>query len=353
MSFNSLDQSNYIDSLNSYQNSFSDAEEKFQKAKDIAQGKVDDFNQFLQEPLETVGDVLVAKGIGKILPRVKKGLNDTFENVKSRAGDVVDNINDKISTSLDNVKNELQSIPENVDIPKVSVPTFDSPVQNDFEELPVDLGKFEDATATPYLDSLPEELQGDSIGAKILRQFQGYEPTSKLGDPIPESVELTPLGDSAITPGYGSSSTSVKIGDAINQAKEQAERNIEDTTQPFEREVNNQAFDPEFTDEHNNIAGAQSNEQKPLDEEDNETLQSDAVDSGTTAVEDTGIEGTLGGVEEGLLTADASSGGLDLATDLATLGVGLGMVFGGIFGKKHINSPPPPQPINPSFQAGI
>jgi Na+/glutamate symporter len=57
---------------------------------------------------------------------------------------------------------------------------------------------------------------------------------------------------------------------------------------------------------------------------------------------------------EALTAADAAQGGLDIVTDLATLGVGLGMIFGGIFGKKKPKAPPPPPPpINPSFQAGV
>ena len=74
----------------------------------------------------------------------------------------------------------------------------------------------------------------------------------------------------------------------------------------------------------------------------------------TDGAVDTSTEGGLAGVEEGLAAADAAQGGLDIVTDLASLGVGIGMICASIFGKKHAKSPPPPPtPINASFQAGV
>jgi len=90
-----------------------------------------------------------------------------------------------------------------------------------------------------------------------------------------------------------------------------------------------------------------------------ENATSQAASSGSTGAATAGDAAGEAGAEaagEAALDTTAavagSEGGLNPIADLAVLGVGLGMIFGGIFGKKHASTPPPPMPINPSFQAG-
>jgi len=85
----------------------------------------------------------------------------------------------------------------------------------------------------------------------------------------------------------------------------------------------------------------------------------DAVD-GLTDAATTATDAVTDGVTTALATTDAvvdttaaAEGGLNPVADLAVLGVGLGMLFTGLFAHKH--APPPakiPTPINPTFSFG-
>ena len=48
-----------------------------------------------------------------------------------------------------------------------------------------------------------------------------------------------------------------------------------------------------------------------------------------------------------------AEGGLNPVADLASVGLGLGMLFTGLFAKKHLHETPPPPAVNPSVQFGV
>jgi len=94
--------------------------------------------------------------------------------------------------------------------------------------------------------------------------------------------------------------------------------------------------------------------QKPVLEPNPETTSTaDDIEAGAKAVAKRGA-----GEASELLTEDAVMGGPeDVVGDVITGITGLGMLLGGIFGKKHDDAPPPPPPkppmINPAVGLGL
>ena len=86
-----------------------------------------------------------------------------------------------------------------------------------------------------------------------------------------------------------------------------------------------------------------------------------ATETAKSAVENTvsqvtkGGEDALKGAKDALNVAegvDASEGFLNPISDLATAGLGIGLSLAGLFAGKHVHTPPPPKPLQFSFQAG-
>lgn len=209
--FGSLDNSRYMNNLDSYTSTFNSGMEKYQQAKEKAQSTADAINTAIQTPLQTVGGVFVAKGVGRGTKLVKDAITKRFNR---GIGDVADETQPPI----------------------------------------------------PPPDDMPATYrQGGNVQDELLE-----------GDP--EDV-ATQGGDLNILPEAGTQA-------------------VTDTTS--------------------------------------------AVTGGS--------EGAVLGEELGV---DASQGFADPLTDIATLATGLGFVLAGALGKTKPKAPKMPQPLNPSFQAGV
>lgn len=62
--FGSMDNANYQNSLNEFYSQSAEGQEEFSAAQQKAAAKVAKFNEVLDTPLQTIGSVAVAKGIG-------------------------------------------------------------------------------------------------------------------------------------------------------------------------------------------------------------------------------------------------------------------------------------------------
>jgi len=219
--FSSMDNSNYFDNLDAYTSSFNTAQSKYDELKQKAQSATDAFNTALQTPLQTVGTVFIAKGIGRATGVLKKRL-----------------------------------------------------------------------------------VRG--IGNR-------FNPNQR-----PEQEQ------------------------EAQEAQEENENNVNDDADPADNQ-NTEAGEGQ----ENDIDIADNVDGTP--DIDGVEAGAEGAEAGAEAGAETGAESAL----SGLATADVAQGGLDIATDVATLAVGLGVLLGGVFGKKKAQAPPPPKPINPSFQAGV
>ena len=302
--FSNMDNSNYANSLNEFFTSQSEGQTAFQAAKQAAQGKVQDFNEALQGTLEPIGGTFAAKGIGKLLPRVKSAINDQFNSLKQKAVD-------KLNEAGDQLKNKIKG--------EDNTGTETEPTDEPFES--PDGIEMQDATNWKGADEDPAELDSEQPEADLLDDT----PTDTLG-----TVGTDEFDPSLMPEGAG----------GRVQRSEQPEDQVDDSNGPDASQTgNNEASDS-------------------VENATNDSAAENATDTSADAVTDGAVEGAseggLEGVEAGLAASDAAQGGLDVFTDLATLGVGLAMIFGGIFGKKHPKAPPPPPtPINASFQAGV
>lgn len=65
------------------------------------------------------------------------------------------------------------------------------------------------------------------------------------------------------------------------------------------------------------------------------------------------FESKAAGLEEGLGAADLAEGGFNIVTDLATVGVGLAMLFSGLDTANHVKPVPVQAMTNPTIQLGV
>ena len=79
----------------------------------------------------------------------------------------------------------------------------------------------------------------------------------------------------------------------------------------------------------------------------------DATAVASTAAEGAATDSALAAAGATADTAAAAEGGLNPIADLAALGVGLGMLFTGLFAKKHKHTVPPPPAATPTFSFGV
>jgi hypothetical protein len=333
--FGSMDNANYQNSLNEFYSQSAEGQEEFSAAQQKAAAKVAKFNEVLDTPLQTIGSVAVAKGIGKLLPRVKSGLNSAVRNLKTKIQGKVDDVGNELSNKIDEAK-EVSSGPEDpgtVTEAGDPIETPDGIELQDFANL--------NQTAEPSLGETPEVsgAGGESAGASP-----------------PDAPEVDEFDPDLVPQGAGG-----RVQLNPNEAGEPP--GPQDTPEPGNPAPDGNGEPASNIGDSNNVGG-----------------DSGAGDAGSGAGDGagaggdagSGAGGDLGGEAAGeaagdaageaagdtaleaLTAADAAQGGLDIVTDLATLGVGLGMIFGGIFGKKKPKAPPPPPPpINPTFQAGV
>jgi len=277
--FGSADNSNYLLSLNEYTNSLSTATNTATKLQNAAQKKVQEFNEALDTPLETVGGALAVKSTEGVLeavkPVVNKAIGKVTQTVGKQASELADNLGTKLQSAKDFLKSKLESTTEEL---------AENPVTDSDFPLP-DTGT---STQQMILDQDPEEgLQDIAQGqARVLSEVQN------------------PVFDSDLERTAGEEGT-------------------------------------------NTAASAES------DEVANQAVNQAVTQGGETAVEEGATEGALATTEEAAAGAAVGEGGANPIADIVALGLGLGMLFGGIFGKKHASTPPPPAVLSPTFQAGI
>ena len=306
--FSSMDTANYTDALNTYFSSKSAGEAAYSDAKQAADAKVAKFNEILSTPLQSIGSIAAAKGIGKLLPKVKAGVNNAIKGLRARGQEALDSAQQKASDAVDE---QIQG----GEAPEGEEGSDITPIEETSDGIELqDATNFGSTDVTNPSSSPDANLDADSgdPDSEEPDEFAPENMPSGSGGRVDLGEETDPADSntgSASSAGDGTEADS--LGDATSDA----------------------AVD----------ASADS-----------------SAASGTTAAADAGAEaaGEAAAEAGGEAALDATAvaagaeGGLNPIADLAVLGVGLGMIFGGIFGKKHTSTPPPPPPINPSFQAG-
>lgn len=325
--FSSMDTSNYTNALNDYFTAQSAGQEAYANAKQAADAKVAKFNEILDTPLQTVGSVAVTKGIAKLLPRVKAGMDTAVRKIGTKVGEKVNEAGDALKNQLNKLRGAGQESED-----------FGEAIEPDGIELD-DLTNLSNSAET----SLPptNNIETTDIDATNSDSLDAADPA----DVSPPTVDqfdpsLLPEGAGGRVPSAGDSvqSGNASPGTDAADSNTQSASNVGDS-----QNADTLASDgaDAAADTGNASAGAGA-----------EVGADAGADVGATTTADVAAGA---GADVALDTAGAAAaaeGGLNPLADLAVLGIGLGMIFGGIFGKKHAHTPPPPTPINPSFQAG-
>lgn len=289
MAFSSMDSSIYNEALGQYQSSLNSALDSASAANALAKGKVDQFNTTLQTTLSSLSAPVIAKGFGKSLQNVKSALGKKAGQYMSKARQAVEDKANELREQAQSTVNKL--VNRNQANP-------DGPIEGDQPQR-----------------SAQEEDETDP-----------QEPLE------PEDVEDTNVDD---------------VADALRLDPESDENPLS-LQEP--RTVSQDAVDPVADDAANSLESATDGAQ---------AAGTDAVNALSNAAKG-GTEAITDGVTDGLATTDAvvdttaaAEGGLNPVADLAVLGVGLGMLFTGLFAHKHTPSPTQvPPAINPTFSFG-
>ena len=289
MSFGSTDQSVYNDALSSYQSSLNSALDTAQSANALAKGKIDQFNTTLQTTLSSLAAPVIAKGFGKSLQNVKSALS-------KKAGQYVNKAKQAVQDKAEQLQDQAQS-------------SVDKLVNRN--------------QANPEGQIEPDQPQRASQEED---ETDPQEPLER-GD-----VEDTNTDD---------------VADALRVDPESDENPLS-LQEP--RTISQEATDPVADDAANTVESATDGAQAAAG--DAMDALSNAAKGGTEAVTD-GVTDALASTDAVVDTTAAAEGGLNPVADLAVLGVGLGMLFTGLFAHKHNPMPiKPPTPINPTFSFG-
>lgn len=325
--FGGMDLSSYQDALGSYQDSLNSAISSVADKNASAQEKVQKFNEALQGSLGAVSAPIIAKGVGKSFANLKSAISkragqaakDAEQAVKDKANELVGQARSKVENLADQVKAKVtgqkSALEEDGAKPEGDADTVTETNIDQQLDTADQVGKL---SAEPEADdfSFYPDKELDPDAADIF----------KTGEPLDE------FDPSLIPEGAGGR---VNLSEAATDANDAAQ---EGGTEG---------------------AKAVADAGKDAAEDAGKAAASTGEEAGTEAATTAAEAGTGAAADSGLAaagaTADAAAageGGMNPIADLAALGIGLGMLFTGLFAKKHAHTVKPPPAALPTFSFG-
>ena len=289
--FGTMDSTNYNEAMNAFTSSLNSATESAASAKSEAERKVDKFNEAIQAPFQTLGIPLIEQGTQKLFERVRSGISEKFGQ---KAGQLTDEARSKEGS----VFKEVGDIKE-------------SPLTEAGTKIPAN------PLAAIQETNLDEALgqRGAAAAAQRAGAISDAPDTENFDRIFGQAVQEDEFKPNLIPTGAGGRVTLSAPTDAGEQVNKAASGLAEKATEG-------------------------------------------ASDGAAAAVEKSAKAGK--DLEDGLKTASsvaddaaAGEGGADPIADAAAVGLGLAMVFTGMFAKKHLPQVAPPPLVNPSVQFGV
>lgn len=309
--FGSMDTSSYNDALNSYQENLNTALDSVSALNASREEKVEKFNQAIQGAFTAVSGPVIAKGFGKTFQNVKSAISkkagqaaeDAENAVKEKASQLLEGAKTKVNDLVNkNPLNEAGEQSAGIKSGSVEETSIDDAVADASK-----IGKFagEDAGEIADTTAVDEAL------ASAAEPLQSLQPGFRV------------LADVLRKPDISSAVTDASE-DAIEGATSGAKAAAQGASQAAE-----------------DVAKAAS------------TSVEDATAVASTAAEGAATDSALAAAGAAADTAAAAEGGMNPIADLAALGVGLGMLFTGLFAHKHKHTVPPPPAATPTFSFGV
>ena len=308
MDFSSMDNSNYMNALNSYTSSFNTVNDELNKARAKAQEKIDTFNQALQQPLQIVGAPLIAKGIGKTFGRIRSALT---EKIGQKADELTDTIRNKAGELYDQATRTAEEVADGAKATADDLVSTAKPLSEAGQLLPSNPSRGEMETNLDEALARQGEAREAFESGKISLQQESNEAFESIFNPTEKldefSADLIPAGArgriNLSTPIDESGALKDAVGDLSSQVSEGATNT--------------------------------------------------AVNALKSSVGKLGEDAGLSDALEASTAVAGSEGFLNPIADLAPIGLGLGLVFTGLFSKKSAPHIAPPPSINPSATFGI
>jgi hypothetical protein len=289
--FGTMDSTNYNDAMNAFTSSLNSATATAASAKSEAERKVDKFNEAIQAPFQTLGIPLIEQGTQKLFERVRSGISQKFGQ---KAGQLTDEARSRAGKVFKEVGDIKESALTEAGT-KIPANPLAAIQETNLDEALASRGTAAAAQSAGVISDAPDTENFDRIFGQAIQEDE-FKPN------------LIPTG----ARGRVTLSAPTDAGEQVNKAA-------------------------------SGLA---------------EKATEGATDGAATAVEKTAKAGK--DLEDGLKTAssvadDAAAGeaGTDPIADAAAVGLGLAMVFTGMFAKKHIPQVAPPPLVNPSVQFGV
>ncbi len=289
--FGTMDSTNYNDAMNAFTSSLNSATATAASAKSEAERKVDKFNEAIQAPFQTLGIPLIEQGTQKLFERVRSGISQKFGQ---KAGQLTDEARSRAGKVFKEVGDIKESALTEAGT-KIPANPLAAIQETNLDEALASRGAAAAAQSAGVISDAPDTENFDRIFGQAIQEDE-FKPN------------LIPTG----ARGRVTLSAPTDAGEQVNKA----------------------------------VSGLA------------EKATEGATDGAATAVEKSVKAGK--DLEDGLKTAssvadDAAAGeaGTDPIADAAAVGLGLAMVFTGMFAKKHIPQVAPPPLVNPSVQFGV
>ncbi len=290
--FGTMDSTNYNEAMNAFTSSLNSATATAASAKSEAERKVDKFNELIQAPFQTLGIPLIEQGTQKLYEKVRSGISN---KLGQKAGQLTDEARSRAGKVFKEVGDIKESALTEAGT-KIPANPLAAIQETNLDEAIASRGAAAAAQSAGVISDAPDTANFDRIFGQALQEDE-FKPS------------LIPTG----ARGRVTLSAPTDAGEQVNKA----------------------------------VSGLA------------EKATEGATDGAATAVEKSVKAGK--DLEDGLKTASsvaddaaAGEGGADPIADAAAVGLGLAMVFTGMFAKKHIpQGPPPPPLVNPSVQFGV
>jgi len=310
--FGSMDTSSYNDALNTYQENLNSALDSVASLNASREEKVEKFNQALQGTLTAISGPVIAKGFGKSFQNLKSAIQ---KKAGQAAEDAENAVKEKASQLLEGAKTKVNELVNK------------NPLNEAGEESAgVRSGAAEETSIDDAIADASKigKFAGEDVG-EIADTSAVDEALASAADPI--QTALAPgfrvLADVLKKPDIGSAVTDA-ADDAIEGATSGAKAAAQGASQAAE-----------------DVAKAASSSVE------------DATAVASTAAEGAATDSALAAAGATADAAAAGEGGMNPIADLAALGIGLGMLFTGLFAKKHKHTVPPPPAATPTFSFGV
>ena len=329
--FGSMDMSSYNDALNNYQSSLNSALDSVADANATAQEKVQKFNEAIQGSFTAISGPVLAKGFGKTLQNVKSAIS-------KKAGQVADDMKtaakEKGEELLEGAKTKVNDLKDAVQNKASGQTESENPVQGDAAEstgIDDQIAANEQVFNNPAFD--PDAAIDEVAETNIDDAFEAGQAGSTLED---------------VAPGF-------RVLADVTREGQQAADTVANTIQASSEQASEAATEAASSaaESASQAAGEAASQVASVggDVTDAVATAASTASEGAAAVSGA-VEGGLAAATETAGAVAASGGGLNVVADLAVLGTGLGLLFTGLFAKKHAHTEKPPPAANPTFSFG-